>query len=197
MRFWKIHEDESGQAISELMISLIGLMCVFLGLLMFTSLGIQNLQTLIHAREDADQNAYNGFLASSLTALAGWSYGNDGLLFTKDDSPIVANYDYAYRNELIATAKDANGNSLQFNPITDYPDYMYHNLAAADMIQDYEINVHAANLAKGTATVSNPLKERELDDLESAFGALMLGGKDFKGSVLSIQENVFMPLFNN
>lgn len=192
---WKIHKDESGQAISELLISLIGLMCVFLGLLLVTALGIQNVQTLIHAREGADQNAYNGLQDLSISSLVGWSYGNDGLLFTKDDSPITAIYDYPYKNALIST--DADNSMLTFNPITDYPDYLHYNLAAADMIQDYEVYAHAANLARGTSSVSNPLHERELDDLESAFGKLFLNGKSLNGSNFSIQENVFIPLFNN
>lgn len=77
---------QHGQAIGELMISLIALCAVTIGLLVIAVLGMSGVRNVITAREKADKYSMNGTENGSSSNIETWTTGNDGLQFTNDDT---------------------------------------------------------------------------------------------------------------
>ena len=76
---------QHGQAVGELLISLIGMCAVTIGLLVIAVLGMSGVRNVIAAREKADKYSMNNVENGSLSNIDTWKLGNDGLLFTNDD----------------------------------------------------------------------------------------------------------------
>lgn len=77
-----LSNNEHGQAIVEMCAGLIGIMVVFTAILFISTLGSENIRTLITARENAD--AGSGGIAPS--NIDDWDYGEDQIIFSGDDS---------------------------------------------------------------------------------------------------------------
>ena len=77
---------QHGQAIGELMVSLIALCAVTIGLLVIAVLGMSGVRNVITAREKADIYSMRGVENGSSSNIETWTTGRDGLLFTNDDA---------------------------------------------------------------------------------------------------------------
>ena len=77
---------QHGQAIGDLMISLIAMCAVMIGLLVIAVLGMAGVRNVIAAREKADKYSMTGVENGSPSNIETWTTGNDGLQFTNDDA---------------------------------------------------------------------------------------------------------------
>ncbi len=100
-RNWiNIKNNERGQAVAEMCISLLAIMAVFLGVIVLAGLGISNIQILMDAKNRAETNRSGA--TEGLRDIFAWDYGDnidvdrDGtpevnaLPFDADDRPIYA-----------------------------------------------------------------------------------------------------------
>ena len=78
-------KSQHGQAIGELMISLIAMCAVTIALLVVAVLGMSGVRNVITAREKADTYSMSGIENGSSSNIETWTAGNDGLQFTNDD----------------------------------------------------------------------------------------------------------------
>lgn len=81
----KTRTFEKGQAFSELIISIVGIIIVFSGLLIVAEMAKGNIENLLEARAEADSSAVGGVGGDGLTVYT-WDEGGDGLIFTADDA---------------------------------------------------------------------------------------------------------------
>ncbi|HPN85219.1 MAG TPA: hypothetical protein PK821_07795 [Victivallales bacterium] len=81
-------KNESGQALAEFVICLIGILIVFSGMLMMTELGVAKVENVISARKSADVNSFS--LSGSVYGMPirTWDVGDDEVQFSEDDNPI-------------------------------------------------------------------------------------------------------------
>ncbi len=83
----KLHREESGQAFTELCISLIPLLAVMLFLIYFAGISISSIGILLKARGNAAENAVNLTQTSDRGSLvSSWNFGHD----QEDDSMSAA-----------------------------------------------------------------------------------------------------------
>lgn len=177
---------QSGQAIAELLASIVALSAAFVGILFIASLGMANIDNLLKAKTNADGLAISDDMTSAShegQALIGWSTGNDELYFTADDSPIGGgDEDGAYflsQMRSTSPAYDLTG-GVTINGST-----------YASPFVNLETNLfflNAAALVAGSSTDSDPLSKRGLEDLVSAFESLL-----FVDPNISLTEAVYMP----
>ncbi|MBQ9336880.1 MAG: hypothetical protein IJS14_06245 [Lentisphaeria bacterium] len=82
-------KTEHGQAIGELMISLVGLCTVTAGILMISALGMQGIRNTVRVREKADEYSARGYeTGSHRQHIDTWKNGTDSLPFTNDDTAV-------------------------------------------------------------------------------------------------------------
>lgn len=171
-----------GQAITEMTVAMVGIMAVFLGLLFMAALGVENIQTLLIAKGEADENAYDGVIEDAGQPILEWSYGNDELFFTADDSPNVGTGESAGYFEGQLTSTDG---TLPLGGLDD--SYALNNFA--DGFPNIYLFVSAAELTSHTETEADPLGARGLGgELEEGFRFLIHDPSDF-----IIRESVYMP----
>lgn len=77
--------NQDGQAIVELTVALVGILVVFCGFLLISKLSIQNVDNIIKARGDADDNAINSIGGDPGDQISFWSPGADKNMYTADD----------------------------------------------------------------------------------------------------------------
>src|SRR3989339_1675061 len=106
----KDRKFEKGQAITEMVIGLIAIMTVFLGLLFMATVGIANIETMLDARSQADQDAYNGTVDPQGISIREWNYGSDEIYFTADDAPVTYFGGLTAGYGDILSGTDTNGN---------------------------------------------------------------------------------------
>lgn len=80
---------QNGQAIVELTVALVGILAIFCGFLLISKLGIQNVDNIIKAREEADDNAINFVLADPGLPILSWDRGTDNYMYTADDTRVT------------------------------------------------------------------------------------------------------------
>lgn len=189
---------ERGQAITEFVTCLIGLVFVFLGLLVIAILSMENVRCMLDARSEVDVASSQG------TSIGGkapepileWDWGKDEIPFTADDSTVsAAQTTYAQefntQNNSItdatvseSTPTDPN-ERLYINPLTlsQLEEHGYANGLAA-----YSTFLSAANLNGATVTVRDPLSKRGLPDLEKLL-------RSFTGNAaFTLEDSVYMPV---
>jgi len=182
-RVLKVRNSEKGQAITELLASVVAIMAVFLGLLFISALGIENIQCMINARANADTNAANGLIDDSGNPIREWSAGDDGLHFTADDSSTASDAD-----AFAIVANEMSSTDGSFSLISGLNnDYVIYNFVASLPVTPLFLN--AANLTSSTETQADPLGARQLGDLKGAFRSLILNEPDF-----AISQTVYMPI---
>lgn len=182
-------KHEGGQAIAELAAGLVALMAVFLGLLFVSALGIENIETLLEARGNADENAATGLVSSdSGVPIREWSLGADQLQFTSDDEPAVGGGGNAA--VFLSELADDDG---RLNLTSDLVSCSYiptsDNFAMS--LPTSNIFIGAANLTSDNATESDPIGARGLGDLAGAFRSLIMN-TDF-----TLSETVYMPVLSS
>jgi hypothetical protein len=163
----------------------VAVMSAFLGLLFIAALGLENIENLINARGEADELAASGYMVAGAqppVSLLGWNSGNDELYMTSDDVPVPGFYG---ESEVFTSA--LNNEYININEPFTYDNEAYSSefsgLASDDIFLD------AAGLASALSTQADPLSERHLEDLRSAFEELI--GYDLD---LTLKEKVYMPM---
>lgn len=179
-------KNEGGQAISELVISLIGITIVFLGMLLIAGLGIENIKTVISARGEADKAAAQGTIGDFGDNILEWKNRTDGqgdeIPFTKDD--------YASKGTMtnggVFTAQLADNTgefSLAAKPT------IYYNFAPT--LIESDIFTSAATLTGQRVSVSDPLTKIGLRDAKQAIKSFIMNPD------VRIEETVYMPIRTN
>ncbi len=78
--------SDSGQAIVEMSIGLIGIMVIFLGLIFIAGLTISNVKIYLSAKNNAEYSSRNSSdFSGAGDAIYSWNYGADNLPFSADD----------------------------------------------------------------------------------------------------------------
>ena len=175
-----LRRGESGQAFTELAISLVALIAAFIGFLLIAALGSDRVSLIIRAREEADMKSSSGVSSQGGNSITYWDYGNDGIPFTVDDHAVLglAGDGAFFRNQL---ADNTNEVRLQNPPGSSQLKSDFSEL------QDNNLFVNAASLAEGSAHSSSTLRDHNLDSLDFAIRWLFrIGGTN-------IEETVYMP----
>ena len=144
---------ERGQAIGELMISLVGLCAVMAGILMISALGMQGIRNTIKVREKADQYSARGYeTGSRMSHIDTWKNGTDGLPFTNDDTSLtgstVPNPEFFLGELTDNTGTFKTGLLAQ----TNYADHAFES-----KVIESNLFLSAAHLTTATNTVNDPL----------------------------------------
>ena len=195
----KRKEAERGQAITEFVTCLIGMVFVFLGLLVVSILSMENVRCVLDARSEVDVASSQGSAVGggrAPEAILEWDWGKDNIPFTADDSTVsaaVATYadEFDTGNNSItdatvseSTPTDPN-ERLYINPLTlsQLEEHGY-----ADGLAAYSTFLSAANLNGATVTVRDPLSKRGLPDLEKLL-------RSFTGkAAFTLEDSVYMPV---
>ena len=192
-------EAERGQAITEFVTCLIGMVFVFLGLLVVSILSMENVRCVLDARSEVDVASSHGSSVGggrAPEAILEWDWGKDEIPFTADDSTVSAGVQPTYaaefdtRNNSITDATVSAStptdpkDRLNINPLTLFQleEHGYANAQAA-----YSTFLSAADLNGATVTVRDPLSKRGLPDLEKLI-------RSFTGNAsFTLQDSVYMP----
>lgn len=172
---YKFHSrrNQRGQAITELVVSLMAILSVLLGLLLISALGIESVRNVMKSRELADNNASNGRIVEGDRGrtIRQWNYGNDEIPFTTDDSPdsFMSDDGQFYLPHLVTT----NG-ELDMNSSFGNTSYLENGNNFAKELSVTDIFVTAATLSVGKGTQKDPLGERGLGDLKTAIKRLII-----------------------
>ena len=175
-----LRRGESGQAFTELAVSLVVILAAFVGFLLVASLGADGVSTLIKARENADKSRAGYSSLQGGGSIRDWNRGEDGILFTQDDNPIYGSYgDGAlFKKELTDNTEKVR---LYNPPDSSRPGSEFSRL------QDANFFVNAAALSDGEARPSDTLSSHNIHALEGAFRWLF----NLQGTY--IHDEVYMP----
>jgi len=175
-----LRRGESGQAFAELAVSLIAILAAFVGFLLVAALSSDRVSTLVRAREEADRRSSSGVISLDGQSIRYWNYGEDGIPFTVDDTPLSGSSgDGAFfRNQLT----DNSGMVALQNPPSS------SNLTSAfSSLQDTNLFVNAATLTEGSASTTNTLRDHNIESLASAINWL------FHVDGTNVEETVYLP----
>lgn len=172
----------SGQAIVEMAVCLVAILAVIGGFLLISGLGLENVQNAIRSREAVDQKARDGIVSSSGRMIRTWSYGNDGILFTRDDKASEWTPEV---NVFLSELKD------ETEPLDMKDSHVFPHMSAshnfAGSLSAAQLFLSAAELTSAKITESDPLDKRNLSSFRSLIKAL-IANPDF-----SLEDNAFMP----
>lgn len=181
-----------GQALTELAVSLVAIIIVISGMLLISGLGVRNVWNVIHARQEADRKSRDGFISSEGNDIRSWSYGNDNMPFTRDDTAL-------------STPMDVSGNFLDELDSNDEEDDMDDNLILdlrhtgslphipnsnnfAKNTGALDFFLSAAALAGHTETDDDPLGSLHLASIRQMVRNLLTKDE------FSLSDTVFMPV---
>lgn len=175
-----LRRGESGQAFTELTVSLIAILAAFVGFLLVAALASDRISVLIEARRVADMKSAGGASSQAGESIREWDNGPDGIPFTVDDNIIFgsAGDGADFKNEL---ADNTGFVTLQHPPGASRMNSEFARL------QDSNFFVNAASLAEGKAQTSDTLHSHNLGSLEPAFRWLF----NIRGTYVG--ETVYMP----
>ena len=172
----------SGQAIVEMAVCLVAILAVLGGFLLISGLGLENVRNAIRSREAVDQKARDGITTSSGRMIRTWSYGSDGIPFTRDDKVSEWTPDV---NIFLTELKD------ETEPLDLKDSAVFPHLAAsnnfAETLSPARLFLAAAGLATAKITENDPLEKRNLSSFRSLIKAL-IANPDF-----SLEDSAFMP----
>ena len=194
----KRKEAERGQAITEFVTCLIGMVFVFLGLLVVSILSMENVRCVLDARSEVDVASSQGSAVGggrAPEAILEWDWGKDNIPFTADDSTVsaaVATYADEFDTEKNSITDDIVSESTPADPkdrlyINPLKLFRLEEQGYADGRAAYSDFLSAANLNGATVTVRDPLSKRGLPDLEKLI-------RSFTGNAsFLLQDSVYMP----
>lgn len=179
-------ENESGQAFTELVVALIGILIVFSGFLMISGLSIEGIENLIQARGRADDNAQGGILSSANAQyIRSWDYGPNDIPFTYSDKPIASSM--ADGAIFVSNLNDNTGLFMLGALSTNTTYVPAHNNFASDLAAG-NIFISAAQLTGGRSTEGDPLGKRNLGELKNLINKFFIGGD------ITLTDTVYMPI---
>lgn len=174
-----------GQALTELVISLIAICVVLLAVILFSVAGVQGVKNVIAAREEADSNFANGRASGSGQYISYWEnisgQNGDGMQFTADDTAMSGTIapGGVFRDELVTS--DGNVNMADIVAHKKEAHYDAFDLATV------RIFLHAARLTSGSAQINDVLDDKDLYDVKYAIKRFGVAGK------ITIKDSVYMP----
>ena len=144
-------QAERGQALAELVISMIGLCAVTIGLLGIAVLGMSGIRNTITAREKADQNSISGVENGSAGNISTWGDGPDRLTFTNDD---VRKSGTSPNSEIFLGELTDGSGQFKTGMLTGtrYADHAFES-----KVIESDIFLSAARLTQAREVVSDPL----------------------------------------
>ena len=149
----KLHRDESGQAFTELCISLIPLLAVMLFLIYFAGISISSIGILLKARGNAAENAVNLTQTGDRGSLVrSWIFGHDqeddsmSAAYIQDDQASGSSYtdDTYFIGEINGNSDFAPSEYVDRIGLTEYAPFS--ELVGGDLFLD------AAKLTSGSAS---------------------------------------------
>lgn len=179
-----LRKNQQGQALTELVISLVGILTVISGFLLIAALSAENVTVTIRARENADAKARSGLLlTSSGKTIKTWNSGKDKVHFTTDDSSSSINdaSAHVFTDQLKDNEKKLILTSDQ--QLKELPE----NNNFAPRLESGRLFLSAANLGYNTESESDPLGKRNLNNLKGLIQSLIMKGE------FILQDTVFMP----
>jgi hypothetical protein len=90
----KDRKYQKGQAIAEMVVSIVGLMAILLGMILVMEMSIARIDNIIEARGEADIAAYNGIYSSPGDDILYWDEGADEMMHTPDDTAVTGTSDF-------------------------------------------------------------------------------------------------------
>ena len=148
----RARRSEHGQAIGELMISLVGLCVVMVGILMISALGMKGIRNTIQAREKADEYSARGHeTGSRMQHVDTWKEGQDRLPFTNDDAAVNG---ISPNPELFLGELTDNTGTFKTAQLaqTTYADHAFES-----KVIESNLFLSAAHLTTASNTVNDPL----------------------------------------
>jgi hypothetical protein len=180
--------NQRGQAITEMVIGLLGMLTVFLGLLFVAAMGIENIDGMLLARRTADENAVGGAAPGGGTSILEWLKGNDMIAYTTDDTVNGGTGEASenYKSQLAVAYADPD-QSITLNDPLSIGGYSVNSELAE--IPDGVFFLWAARLTEGQYSNADPLESRNLNDLKGAFRSLLGTDPNFM-----VEQNAYMSI---
>ena len=204
MKRFRRDRHEHGQAVAELLISLLAIAAVLLGVIMVSVMGISGIRNIIDTRTEADRKmTANAFGAVQPQHITEWvnirrsgsgrnaqflekaQNDGDGIQFTQDDEAVTAQASDggAFADEL----KSTDGTfSTSYLASTTYARNSFDQ-----KLELSNIFISAADLTSARKTVNDPLSEYDLSAVTRALRKFGINAQEFK-----IEDTVFMPRSN-
>jgi hypothetical protein len=194
MKKFKSRQFEQGQAIVEMVISIIAIMGILAGVIIVGQLGHGSLRNLLLARKDTDTKvAARTYSAPAGDPIADVNSGQDDLFFTLDDEPTVGSAHYSLSvdsdgniygfKEEVAINEPGKAGELDLSDMAGDLEYNF----SLDFFTSSQLFLDAANLSEGSYTLTLP------DDDEEIISSQLLNffiGTDS----ISVQDKVYMPM---
>ena len=176
------NKNESGQALTELVVSLMGFLIIFSGFLMLSTLSTEGVANLIRARTNADNNSQGGITTGSTPkSIRSWDYGE--VPFTYDDKPVTYSQSAGgvFTNEL-----SDNTGTFTLGALSGNANYIHNNFSQS--LPDANLFVEAANLTEGRSNVDDPFEKRKIKEIKHLVDVLF-GARNY-----SMRDSLYMPL---
>jgi hypothetical protein len=185
--------SESGQALLELLISVIGIVSVFLGVIFVSRLGVANIGAVLTAKYEADSSASNGIASSNIRTISRWDEGDDKMLMTADDKAISDGNDHSssFLNALKYDDVASSNPFYDFDLTTGFNEKPYVHNVFSKSLPGTEFFSEAAELAEGSVTINDPFTDLGDSISSDTFSFITGGGR------VSINENVYMPTISS
>ena len=172
-----------GQALVEFAVCLIGFLSVIAGFLLIAGLSVENVHNAILSREKTDTRARSGVSEYAGKNIRDWDWGEDNLMFTKDDVAVAAasSPGVLFQREL----KDTSGtldlaDRSGLNSIPSSNNFA-RNLNASSLF------LLAANLSSFRVRETDPLGKRNLSSLKGLIKALIINPE------FTLEDTTYMP----
>ena len=181
-----LRHGESGQAFSELMVSLVAILAAFIGFLLVAALSTARVSTLVRARENVDVKVRNNYVSvynssDDAVSIRDWHVGPDGIPFTTDDRLVSGS---AGDSELFMRQLSDSTEKINLQaPPSSLPELRsdFSSLSPSNFF------VEAASLVSETETPDqDPLRKHKLDSVNAV--QWLFGIRDAQ-----IVEKVYMP----
>ncbi len=189
---------ESGQAITEFVTCLIGMVFLFLGLLAVSILSMENVRCVLDARSEVDVASSQGTSIGGKApeSILEWDWGKDKIPFTSDDTALsgvqttyAGEFDtrnHSITDDTVSTSTPADPNErLHINALTLF---QLEEHGYADARAAYSTFLSAADLNGATNTVRDPLSRHGLPDLEKLIRSFT------DNATFTLEDSVYMPV---
>jgi hypothetical protein len=181
-----VKTNQNGQAIVELTVSLVGIISIFCGFLLISKISIKSVENAIAARGNADNNAIISNEQMDLVTLDNgdfiqrWVAGNDGYMYTRDDTSVSDIKDSArFKDQLAVNGLDMTTTPLVFEDKS--VSKLYGNVGE-------DLFLVSANLVSGKETDSSML-----DPDDKRYLSFLYTGDP---PSISLEDTVYMPIIN-
>ena len=181
-------KKQSGQAIVELTVSLVGIISIFCGFLLISKLSIKSVENTIATRGNADNNSISSNEQMDVATDNGefilrWSEGSDGCLFTRDDKSGLGVGDSArFKDQLVVNGLDL----TNLPPALDFEDKSVSKVYSNVVIED--LFLVSANLVLGYKKDSSLINEDDKRYLRFLYTG--------NPPDISLEDKVYMPIIN-